>query len=201
MADNGWGWFDDIKSFLRWQALQPIWDWLWGTVLGKAVVAAVTSVIGIAIGYFKSPSLYHAAIGVLAASLFILGPSAFTAIRNKRPKDEPTQHESPLVFRNGNLAWRSTERLKQIANHHFINDTVLLDGVEYLNCVFEHCTLVYEGSAPIGLADCQVIRHEGQINLTLRSANPIVNAAFSIYIGLQGIPPVRPIGWRFEPHN
>jgi hypothetical protein len=196
MADD-WTWRDDLKSFVRWQPLQSLWDWFWGTVLGKAVVAGVMAILATAIGYFKGPIMFHAGIGAFVACAFI----AALSIISNRSRRKRGFHESPLiVVENGMLKWK-VATLKQVANQHFLNDTVQLDGTEYLNCVFEHCTLVYEGTAPTSMIDCQGIRHEGQTSLIVRTSHPIVVASFAIYLGLTGIPPIRPLGWKFEPKN
>jgi hypothetical protein len=108
--------------------------------------------------------------------------------------------ESPLTrLDNGMLDWRPTHKLKAIANKHFLNETVVLDGMQYIRCAFEHATFVYEGTAPYEMIDCTTIRREGsEPNFTIRSSNPIVGASlmlnFKLSEGSKG-----PIGWRFEP--
>src|SRR5882757_10720566 len=37
--------------------------------------------------------------------------------------------------------------LRQVRNKHFEGETVKLDGVEYINCVFKNVTFEYEGTA------------------------------------------------------
>jgi hypothetical protein len=106
---------------------------------------------------------------------------------------------SPLIrLSNGYLAWKEL-RLKQIANKAFIHDTIILDGTRFINCSFEHSTLVYDGTGSTDVVDCRVVRHEGQPNLTLRTSNPIVMAAFQIQANFGD--GKSPLGFKFEPHD
>jgi hypothetical protein len=175
---------------LRWWIGWAVWDHVGRASLG-AVVSAFLSLI-----HGMSPAWTSGIRGAFVAFMLVLTPNLWMAlIRNK-----PVPQESPLELFNGTLRWRKP-RLKQIANRHLLNETVILDGVDYLNCVFENCTIRYEGSAPYQLSDCQLVRHEGRTNLIVASSNPIVMMTLSIQSGIEGVPPIRPLGWKFEPSN
>jgi hypothetical protein len=84
---------------------------------------------------------------LVVLAIIVLGSLTQTLIgrRISHPSNS-TEPASPLIFADGVLKWRNTET-RPIANKHFVNDVVPLDGIEYINCVFEHSTLVYEGTA------------------------------------------------------
>jgi hypothetical protein len=110
--------------------------------------------------------------------------------------------DSPLKrLPNGMLAWKDSP-MEQIANKAFVNDTVRLDGRRFFTCTFEHCTFIYEGTAPTELLEnCQLIRRApNEINFTIRTSNPVVMTALIVQARIaQGGPGLA--GVRFEPVN
>jgi hypothetical protein len=117
------------------------------------------------------------------------------------PKPDGIPLESPLrLLPNGALDWRET-RLTQIANKHYVNDTVCLDNTTFINCSFEHTTFIYEGTGAFNMIECQLIRRNpNEANFVLRSGNPIVIASFQLQLKVaQGGPGL--IRMRFEPTN
>ncbi len=136
--------------------------------------------------------------------LILLLPSWVALFRSFRTKaNTATTVESPLIRRDtGALDWKPIQ-FEQIANKAFINAEVPLDGKRYIDCTFEHCTFVYEGSAPgeiIGDNSKLIRRNPNEINFALRSSNPIVTAAWQLQHkvreGGAGL-----VGTRFEPIN
>jgi hypothetical protein len=110
--------------------------------------------------------------------------------------------ESPLErLPNGYLGWKLT-RLKQIANQQFVNVEVPLDNRRYINCTFEHCTFIDEGTGPAEMVeDCKLIRRDvAGPNFGLRTSNPIVMASMVIQAKIsQGGPGL--IGIKLDPVN
>jgi hypothetical protein len=171
------------------------------------IYIALLTTAGVYLNYASRPSnspVANAPPGAImttqhVAWLMIATGVVLTLINYQLKRHGASNVESPLIrLPNGYLAWKEL-RLKQVANKAFLNDTVVLDGTRFINCSFEHSTMVYDGSASTDVVDCRVIRHAGQTNLTLRTSNPIVMAAFQIQAKLSD--GKAPVGFRFEPHD
>jgi hypothetical protein len=129
MSDD-WTWRDDLRSFLRWQPLQTIWDWFWTTTLGKAAGTAMIALLG-TVGSYLSNARHLVLLfaGALIASVAILLPSAIGYFR--RAKNPPTATPTPR-----------TDYI-EIVNQTFERRDVLLDGYRYFGCTFTDVTFVY----------------------------------------------------------
>jgi hypothetical protein len=82
MPDD-WTWRDDARSFFRWNAWQPIWDWFWQTRLGKAVITGVGGLVLGVIGKLYSPPVFYIGLGVVFAVLIVFGADILSAIRSR----------------------------------------------------------------------------------------------------------------------
>jgi hypothetical protein len=82
MPDD-WTWRDDARSFFRWNAWQPIWDWFWQTRLGKAVITGVGGLILGVIGKLYSPPVFYIGLGVVFAVSIVFGADILSAIRSR----------------------------------------------------------------------------------------------------------------------
>jgi hypothetical protein len=134
--------------------------------------------------------LQHSILLVVAGviGLGLLLPSWIALVRALRLPNKPKEVESPLErSANGVLRWKDWKLgdFEQIANKAFVNAEIPLDGKRYIDCTFEHCTFVYEGTAPfeiVGDASGIIRKNPDDRNVALRSANPIVMSAWQLYI-------------------
>jgi hypothetical protein len=78
------------------------------------------------------------------------------------------------------------EKIKQIWNQSFKNETVLLDGIEYIRCTFDGVTFRYEGKGPTRLTDCNLVRKPGG-QVSLLSNNPAIKQTFFIMSALNPV--------------
>jgi hypothetical protein len=69
--------------------------------------------------------------------------------------------------------------LTQVFRQHYKNETVLLDGKNFIECTFENVTLLYQGTRPIQMINCKKIPGEGFL-VTVQTDNPVVFTALSI---------------------
>src|SRR3984893_15621974 len=69
--------------------------------------------------------------------------------------------------------------LSQVLRQHYKNETVLLDGKNFIECTFENVTLLYQGTRPLQMINCKKIPAEGFL-VTVRTDNPVVFTALSI---------------------
>ena len=99
-----------------------------------------------------------------------------------RTKPSPNSIESPLENFNGVLRWREG-RLKQVAGKEFVNQEVPLDGIEYIDCVFDGVTFVYNGTGKTGISGKSIIKAkpDGKPNIQFKTESPIVGSAFLIF--------------------
>jgi hypothetical protein len=135
-------------------------------------------------------------------SALIFTGFALTALNIVLKRRSASNVESPLIRRaNGMLDWKPIH-FEQIANRAFVNAEITLDGKRFISCSFEHCTFVYEGTAPTELVEnCKLVRRNlDEPNFIIRTSNPIVITACTLQSRIsEGGPGL--IGIRFEPVN
>jgi hypothetical protein len=69
--------------------------------------------------------------------------------------------------------------LTQIFRQHYKNETVQLDGKNFVECTFENVTFIYQGTRPIQMMNCRKIPQEGFL-VTVQTDNPVVFTALGI---------------------
>src|SRR6516164_2482158 len=66
--------------------------------------------------------------------------------------------------------------LIDIFRQHYRNETVQLDGKNFIECIFENVTFAYQGMRPIQMINCTKIPEEGFL-VTVKTDNPVVFTA------------------------
>ena len=46
--------------------------------------------------------------------------------------------------------------MNKVSNSKFSNTKIVLDGIEYTDCVFDNCVIEYSGKGPVGLVGCSL---------------------------------------------
>jgi hypothetical protein len=97
-------------------------------------------------------------------------------------KSSPNFVSSPLERFNGVLRWREG-RLKQVAGKQFTNQEVPLDGIEYIDCVFDGVTFVYNGTGKTAISGKSIItaKPDGKPNFQLKTESPLVGSVALIF--------------------
>lgn len=78
-------------------------------------------------------------------------------------------------------SWNNTE-LVQVWDKTFTDETVKLDGFEYIDCTFDNVTFDYEGNSPGRITRGAFAKHEpgSPMKVAVKSENPIVNQTLMI---------------------
>ena len=71
--------------------------------------------------------------------------------------------------------WLNTH-LKQIVKKKFCQQSVPLDGYEFIDCIFEQVTFEYEGMAPSRMTNCNLVAP-----CNLHTNNPILGQVMDMY--------------------
>jgi len=80
-----------------------------------------------------------------------------------------------------NLYW--DRPLVQVWQKEFKNQTVPLDGLEYVECIFENVTFEYEGKGPTRFTNSKIIGQQTRIH----THNPVVAQTMTLVTGLGGM--------------
>ena len=120
------------------------------------------------------------------------GGSAATETRTYKPPAWPMLVMFGMVFacwgaafynhyQNGKEDFKKQSEIwdkytyKPIRNGHYANETVQLDGYEYIGATFDRVTLWYNGTAPTRLTEVHLVNGKpGEANIMLGSSNPVV---------------------------
>jgi hypothetical protein len=99
-----------------------------------------------------------------------------------------------------NQQWDHAE-LKRVFGQNFANETVPLDGCEYIYCTFENVTFDYEGTAPSRLENNKLISppNSAEGHLSVVSKNRIVNQTLLLMGTLFQIPGMQVQGFKERP--
>lgn len=153
-----------------------------------AVIGAISGIVEI-LEYFgvKPPEtkmrgfLKSNGVVIICMLLTWLGVAVDWHMRSVSPANDFSQWE--------------TYPLKQVRGKHFEAETVKLDGVEYINCVFDNVTFEYEGTAPTRLTASQIIMPPlGTRMVGMTSSHPIVTQTQAIIFGFSAMAGVLPNG-------
>jgi len=71
--------------------------------------------------------------------------------------------------------FRANFTLKQIQAKTFRNETVLLDGNEFINCTFDNTVLKFDGQAPFRLTNNKFVS-----KFSVASENPVVKSTLEL---------------------
>jgi hypothetical protein len=82
--------------------------------------------------------------------------------------------------RNGDVANWDTSHLKRIEHQYYKNQTVTLDGKEFIDTTFDNVTFMYHGKEPTKLNGIHIVVKPGEIAGTLGSDNPVINETLNI---------------------
>jgi hypothetical protein len=77
---------------------------------------------------------------------------------------------------NPNLAWDDKKPLERVYQGAFANQTVLLDGKNFINPSFENVTLAYNGTGPFMIEDPTRF-----VNVQIATRNKVVGEAFRLH--------------------
>ena len=83
--------------------------------------------------------------------------------------------QSPHTLASVNF--RADFPLKQIREKTFKNETVQLDGNEFINCTFDNVIFEFDGQAPFRFTDAHF---ENNSKYGLRSNNPVIKSTLEI---------------------
>lgn len=142
---------------------------------------------------------------VALAQTIVAIPGAWVALRDLSPKQKRASQRStlltlamPLLFTvltwsaviinyhqaaTGTIDFDAVDKrwisfdYKIITGKRFNNETVRLDGIHFVDCVFTNSTLEFEGTAPFSISGNSVV--EGNL-LRVRSDNPIVKQTIKL---------------------
>jgi hypothetical protein len=87
--------------------------------------------------------------------------------------------QSPNIQSIANF--RADLPLKQIQAKTFKNETVQLDGNEFIDCTFDNVALKFDGQAPFRFTNDHFVEHS---NLAITSDNPVIKATIELMGGL-----------------
>jgi hypothetical protein len=95
-------------------------------------------------------------VGLIAGRMGLVGPSPHT--------------QSPANF-------RADFPLKQIQAKTFKNETVQLDGNDFIDCTFDNVTLKFDGQAPFRLTNDHWVSHS---KFSIASDNPVIKSTLQL---------------------
>lgn len=128
------------------------------------VTGVVQAIVGLPVTVAISRTVSDATLrdlGILTVWIGLLvGGMWLVYVRVQRPQPPAVANAStpdPLVGISS--GFDPNPKLVTVANRTIRNERVPLDGYEYLNCVFEHVTLVYEGRTGIRMIGCSFVDH------------------------------------------
>jgi hypothetical protein len=99
-----------------------------------------------------------------AATTSETGPST-TIEKSRVERDFPTSEwDKPLTT---------------IFRQNYKNETVQLDGKNFIECTFENVTFIYQGTRPLQMINCKKLPEKG-FWVTVQTDNPVVFTALSI---------------------
>jgi MFS family permease len=90
----------------------------------------------------------------------------------------------PRFGYDANNAWDDSKPLARIYNGHFTNETVYVDGKNFISPVFDGVTLIYNGTGPFSMENAQWIPHDKRVTSRVGTRNKIVAAAFLLHCAL-----------------
>ena len=159
----------------RWETIAEVmewdfWEWLILSRDGRAAAMMAGTIVATLFRSYLSPAVGHGLIGAFIASAIILLPSLLM----KMERTQSQVLESPLEMHDGIVRWREG-RLRQVSAQEFRHQEVRLDGMHYIDCVFDGVTFVYSGTAKTEISN-GIIRADpqGRPNMQFRADNLIV---------------------------
>lgn len=81
------------------------------------------------------------------------------------------------------------ESTRPVWNKSFSNETVPLDGIEYVDSTFDGVTFDYEGTRATRITRGKFLSHGGDYGLKFRSSNPVVNQTAEFLTMLHDLAP------------
>jgi hypothetical protein len=100
---------------------------------------------------------FVAILSVLIVGILML---IIATVLTERPspaaKKIPQGHPMPVCTIQTTEEWtRVGGSLEHVVNQKFVHQEVLLDGRAFTDCSFTHVSLYYDGTAPMGLINCE----------------------------------------------
>ncbi len=71
--------------------------------------------------------------------------------------------------------------LIRVVGEHYKNETVELDGNQFMDCTFEDVSLRYQGERPFLVVRCTFASKHSQVNVQIFSDNPIVGQTIELF--------------------
>lgn len=78
-------------------------------------------------------------------------------------------------------AWDDNKPLERIYSPVFTNETVVLDGKEFISPTFDNVTFVFNGTGGVRIDTPKWINHDGKLMVRFASRNHLVTSAISLY--------------------
>jgi hypothetical protein len=90
----------------------------------------------------------------------------------------------PRFGYDANRAWDDAQPLVRVYNAHFANETVYVDGKNFIDPVFDGVTLIFNGTGPFSMENARWVLHDNKVNSRVGTRNKIVAAAFLLHCAL-----------------
>lgn len=162
----------------------------WNFDRGVQIYIALLTTAGLYVAYVSSPATATISISTIMTmqhlgwTMIAVG-IVLTAINTVLKRASRNNYQSPLELFNGVLRWREG-RLKQVANQTFKNQEVRVDGIEFIDCIFDGVTFVYEGTGKVAMSGSMMKADaNGKPNCLFRTSHPIVGATSLLLEGMQ----------------
>jgi hypothetical protein len=86
---------------------------------------------------------------------------------------------------NVDLSQFNSMKMKPILSQTYRNQTLHIDGKEYIDCTFDNVTFIYEGKAPFQFTEAHF---PNGTTIQFGSPNPAINTALHLLGSLQDVP-------------
>ena len=84
-------------------------------------------------------------------------------------------------------AWDDNKPLERIYTQTFVNETVVLDGKEFINPTFDNVTLIFNGTGGVRINNPTWIKHDGKMLVRFASRNRLVTSTVSLWSALASV--------------
>jgi hypothetical protein len=152
-----------------WHELVVHWISLGVTTLGAVAV----SYWGLIAANWSWPGAVAVAIVLMAA-----GICAYAGIRQVRRNEQAAPTSPAPQWTPLSPKW--SEPPRHIFRQHYKNESVELDGKEFVECTFVNVKFIYNGSGPVNMINC-LYGLKGQPNpISMSTQNPAIYAVIAL---------------------
>jgi hypothetical protein len=157
---------------ILWTGAKVMLDWLGRGVVLKDLGVQDSTASQIFHWIFATPWYVPAGLATLAT-----GAAVYAFLRKDSVPQAPAGNAVQSLPPYGPFGTAA----KRIFRQNYVNELVILDGCEFIECTFENITLEFNGTANYTLLNCKFIIDEGKWKIKYQTRNPAVEAAWVLY--------------------